>query len=207
MRDNEIRDWVGQLTRSLGEPRPPADARELECLFEARDYAGMLRSVKAKLRLNMRLWLGLANSGGPISRSGRPAPAWVEGTTPMPMYGTRAFEQHQVTVFIRKTFIADVPFGVIVIAMAHELCYVVLDAIGHPLREQEEAVDLTAMLLGYRDFYLKYASSVSSKTDWDGFFGAIMAGKLPVLTTETTEYRFGYLSSEEIRLAARLMRT
>lgn len=189
MRDTQIRDWVAQLTQSLGEPRPLADAAELERLYKAKDYSGMLRSVKEKLRLPVRLRLGLTNSGGPVGRSGREVPAWVEHTTPTPMYGTQAFEQHRVTVFIRRTFIADVPFGVIVVAMAHELCHVVLDALGHPLCNQEEAVDLTAMLLGYRAFYLKYASNVSSTTDWDGFFQDIMAGKLPRLTTEVAEVR------------------
>jgi len=41
--------------------------------------------------------------------------------------------------------------------IAHELSHIVLSEIGHPLADSEEAVDLTAMLLGYRDIYVATA--------------------------------------------------
>ena len=109
----------------------------------------MLYQVKSTLHLDIKLALGLVNSGGPKN-----APAWVEMPSLMPLVGTPAFRALTVPVYIRKSFIEESLFEQVVLAMAHELCHVVLNATSHPLRQQEEAVDLTAMLLGFRDFYV-----------------------------------------------------
>ncbi|MBU6321776.1 hypothetical protein KGO04_04600, partial [Patescibacteria group bacterium] len=179
---------------------------ELEVLHRTEEYAGMLQVVREKLRLPMRLRLGLVKSGGPVARSGLPAPAWVESEGSMPMYGTQAFAEHQVVVYVRRTFLAEVPFETAVCTMAHELSHVVLDSIAHPLRMTEEAVDLTAMFLGFRGFYLKKTTHdrVTISRAWEiGTGGALQL----VETTTTTTLWYGYLTQEEVRYAACLMQT
>ena len=57
-------------------------------------------------------------------------------------------------MFIKKSFLDEDRFEQVVMAIAHELSHIVLHGLNHPLRECEVAVDLTAMILGYRDFYL-----------------------------------------------------
>jgi hypothetical protein len=52
-----------------------------------------------------------------------------------------------------KSFLAQSTYDQAPITIAHELCHVVLDAIRDPLRRCEKAVDLTAMLLGFRKLY------------------------------------------------------
>jgi hypothetical protein len=56
-------------------------------------------------------------------------------------------------VFLRKAFLLKYKFEHVVMAIAHELSHIVLFRIRHPLEEVEVAVDLTAMLLGYGEFY------------------------------------------------------
>ena len=54
--------------------------------------------------------------------------------------------------FIRS-FLEQRPFDEVSIGIAHELSHLVLDSIKHPLRHCEKAVDLTAMMLGFRRLF------------------------------------------------------
>jgi hypothetical protein len=108
------------------------------------------------------------------------APAWIERPDPFPRNGTPEFKRAIVTVFLRKSFLLKYKFEHVVMAIAHELSHIVLFRISHPLEEVEVAVDLTAMLLGYSEFY---------------FNG------LELLRTESLG-SLGYLTGNEIRYAA-----
>ena len=105
------------------------------------------------MNIQVRLTLGLVNSGGHKTKDGREAPAWIRMPQRMPPYGTAAFRDPQLTMFIRKSFLAQSAYDEAAVAIAHEFSHVVLESIGHPLREEEKAVDLTAMLLGFRLLY------------------------------------------------------
>jgi hypothetical protein len=112
----------------------------------------------------------------------------------MPLYGTREFEQTEVMMYLRKSFLRDGFFESTVLAIAHELCHIVLDGIAHPLRRSEEAVDLTAMLLGFRDFYVT-GCHITRRAPRQ-------MTELHVSYTISTELRCGYLSPEEVKYAA-----
>jgi hypothetical protein len=72
----------------------------------------------------------------------------------MPAYGTNAFKELRLDLYLRRSFLLQSSYDEIAIAIAHELSHVALDSIHHPLRGCEKAVDLTAMLLGFRRLYL-----------------------------------------------------
>jgi hypothetical protein len=55
-----------------------------------------------------------------------------------------------VTEPVRKSFLEQSPFDEVSMGIAHELSHLVLDSVKHPLRRCEKAVDLTAMMLGFR---------------------------------------------------------
>lgn len=204
MRRNEINRWTSALKASLGGVRGQADRAELLALHERKDYAGMIRLVRAAMYLDMPLRIGYVNSGGRAT-----APAWVRLPVPMPMYGTAAFRATKITVYLRKSFLDEVPFSGIVCAMAHELSHVVLESMSHPLREYEEAVDLTAMILGFRDIFLEETVSQTVRildTPPRNWFDKL-TGNYPIPDVEIgyTEHRIGYLSKEEQHFAASLM--
>jgi hypothetical protein len=187
MRKELIETYIDSLRASFGSVRLPVAEEELQLLYNRKDYAGMVSYIRNVLRLDMGIRLGLVNSGG------RDAPAWIVGPVNMPMLGTQAFKQLTVTMYLKKSFLTEGYFEATVCAIAHELCHVVLSATWHPLRQQEEAVDLTAMLLGFRDFYVTGCRSVrniSSKEE-------TLAG-LKVTETRTQSY----LTYEEIGHAA-----
>ena len=182
MRKDLIDSSIATLTASLGSIRRPVDEPVLERLFVAQDLVGMITTIQRVLRVDTRVRLGLVNSGGP-----RNAPAWIERPNPIPHFGSESFRRMTVTLYVRKQFLANVGFESLVMGFAHELCHVVLDATGNPLRKCEEAVDLTAMLLGFRDFYVTGCSAIHR-----------VAGQLYV-------ERLGYLTREEVMYAAQAM--
>jgi len=173
-------------------------------LFQKKDYAGMLRLVQNSMKLDMSLRIGCVNSGGPTH-----APAWVETPIRMPIYGTAAFKATRVTAYFRKSFLEESPLPVVVAGMAHELSHVVLNSTGHAFRKEEAAVDLTAMILGYREFYLadtRTCTIIIHEPPAQGWMERLIHGKaLPEEEIVFTDHEYGYLTKEELKYAASLM--
>jgi len=131
----------------------------------------------------------------------------------MPLYGTRAFQDQTLTMYIRKSFIEKAPFGAFVTAASHELSHVVLKAVNSPLYSREEAVDLTAMLLGYRHFFLRDSQYESIKelpaepqSWWEDVIGYLTSrARIPEADIAVTSHFLGYLSHEERKYANWIM--
>ena len=102
----------------------------------------------------------------------------------MPLMGTPEFERSLATIFLSKAFLAKASFEQVVMAIAHEMSHIVLSGLQHPLQSEETAVDLTAMLLGFRDFYIEGCETTTVKRRLYGY------------TTQT--HYLGYLTREEI---------
>jgi hypothetical protein len=134
----------------------------------------MVKYIRDSMKLNVRVRVGLVNQGGPND-----APAWVSYLSPLPPPNSIEFRSTLFTVFLRKSFLQANNFDAVVTAIAHELSHIVLFAVAHPLQECEVAVDLTAMLFGYRDFYFYSGEYLRTQDHW-----------------------LGYLKPEEVRYAA-----
>jgi hypothetical protein len=192
MRQALIESYINQLRTSFGRLRTPVAEDELRALYDNKDYAGMVGHIQKTLRLDLTMRLGLVNQGGPVG-----CPAWIVAPVPMPMYGTQEFRRLTITMYLRKAFLARVSFDEVVMVIAHELCHVVLNATTHPLRRQEEAVDLTAMLLGFRDFYVTGCRTVRRQ---------VLSPAEQRAGYEGHEIRSqGYLTQEEVGHAATYM--
>lgn len=148
------------------------------------------------MKLDLRIRVGLVNEGGPEG-----APAWVSAPKPMPRFGTAEFKKTLVTVLLRKSFIRSHIFEQVAIVIAHELAHVVLFGISHQLQETEEAVDLTAMLLGYGDLYVAGSFVEVVPIGFWPRFGLFVEKNFERIERRT--YRtLGYLTPEEVRYAA-----
>jgi hypothetical protein len=94
-------------------------------------------------------------------------------------------------------------FSWVVAGFAHELSHVILLSIGHRLRHDEKAVDLTAMVLGYQSFI---SDAEVTKTK-----GAVLSSLLALLLlplgilfwagTSKETRRLGYLTATEAKAA------
>jgi hypothetical protein len=175
MSDLDVKNYLDQLRRFLP-CVPPIATEPLKALHAAQDYKGMVRLIKKAMNIADIKFSVLWVPDGAAPQ--HDAPAWVllpRLPDRLPYYGTKEFKETSLEICFRKSFLRKQRYDQVAITIAHELSHVVLDSIRHPLFRDERAVDLTAMLLGFRRLYLSGAH------------------------TETA--RLGYLSEAEIRLA------
>jgi hypothetical protein len=201
----QIRDYLDQLIPAFRGGRHAVDTATLERLHAERDFAGVLRWIKKAMQLDLRLGMRIVDAAagaaaGPVPAS---APMWIEMPRPMPARGSAAFRNTRAIINARRDFLDSRPFAFVVAGFAHELSHVVLAAAAHRLQDDEKAVDLTAMVLGYEDFIAD-----AELTKHHGLLSsallALALAPLGVLfwkggSTETA--RIGYLTTEEAQFA------
>jgi hypothetical protein len=154
-RKEMVETQLYRLRASLGGGCPPVARKQLWVMYKEKDYTGIVKFVRDSMNLDLRLRVGLSN----IESATQP-PASVKMPSPMPPLGTAAFKQTLASIFLSKFFLRRANFDQVVLAVAHEMSHIVLNGTNHALRHEETAVDLTAMLLGYRDFYVGGCESV-----------------------------------------------
>jgi hypothetical protein len=173
----------------------------LQRLYDRKDYAAMLGWIKNSMRLDLRVGFRIVDSSEPS------APMWIETPKRMPSYGTSEFRSTRVVVSARRDLLETKPFGWVVAGFAHELSHVVLFSIGHPLQHEEKAVDLTAMVLGYRTF-VESAELTVTKGRVGSILLALLLAPLGVLFwagTSSRTTRLGYLTKSEAVFARNLL--
>jgi hypothetical protein len=181
MSDIDVKNYLDQLKRVLPSVEPISTGA-LKALHAANDYKGMVQLIKKAMNIADVTFKVFWVTEGAAQDRDKLAPAWIllpRLPDRLPFYGTKEFKDYSLEIYFRKSFLEGQTYGQVAIVIAHELSHVVLDSIRHPLFREEKAVDLTAMLLGFRRLYL---SSAHTKTG-----------------------QIGYLSEAEVRLANRLL--
>lgn len=206
MRESQIQAWVEALTNSFGKVRVPAEDEPLRALHAVGDYTALAALIKEQLRLSTKMRLGRVKSRGPAQKV-----CWIDRPEVMPMYGSPVFHDTLVTLYISKGFPEESPHGAVVVAMAHEMAHVILDSIRHSLRDIPEAADLTAMLLGYRDFFLQdscYMKSARNRVSSPSAHGDLPDFSIfgEIFGAFADEPVVGYLTREEREYAVQFMR-
>ena len=103
--------------------------------------------------MNVGVHLTIHWTNGPPPKEIPNANAWISLPETMPYYGTSAFKDQKLDIFILKSYRDASTYDEFARTVSHELSHVVLESIQHPLRREEKAVDLTGMLLGFSDIY------------------------------------------------------
>ncbi len=204
MRKNEIDAWLAELTRALGPARPPVPKAEFLRLNAKKDLVGMFRLVRKHMRLGIRLRLLFRE------RVRNDAAMEVYVPRPMPLYGTAEYRHLCIVVAVSETYLRDAPAEMLVVGIAHELSHVLLAALGNPLWQVEPAVDLAAMVLGFRDFFLLHSECGVKRERippslWDRV-KRILTGYEAVQEKVLT-HRIGYLTAEELGYAHACLQT
>jgi hypothetical protein len=152
-------------------------------LHRKRDFAGIVKLIRNTMNINVRLVLHWTDE---IRGS---APAWVMlPPDKLPYYGTPEFKKTKIDMYIRRSFANSEPYDRFAIAVAHEFSHVILNSIHHPLRHEEKAVDLTAMILGFCHLYQQAADRV----EWIGL-------------NKFERRTLGYLSESELAAACQIL--
>jgi hypothetical protein len=157
----------------------------LGTLFYQQNFPAMLGWIKNSMRLELRVGLRI------VEGDQHKNPMWIEWTGSIPNIGTREFKDKRVVINATRN-VLNSPFEWIVAGFAHELAHVVLFSLNHPLQEDEKAVDLTAMILGYDKFI---ATAHRTTKEAAGFMA----------TRQKTEW-IGYLTISERRFASAYLR-
>lgn len=141
-----IRSHITLLIDILGKPRPPIHPGELVLLCVQKRYPEMFEAIKKDLGLTSELLVTFVE-GSTIDNKG------MRITIPQKMWKTmygKTYGESAIEVRVANEFLLQPSPGLIAFAMAHELCHLLL-AIKEPrLFKRELAVDISAMLLGYR---------------------------------------------------------
>jgi hypothetical protein len=181
MSDIDVKAYIGQLRQALPYV-PPIPVQEIKTMHRKRDLGGIVRLIRNTMNVNVRLTLRWTNQ---IHGN---APAWVLLPEKMPYYGTPEFAKIRIDMFIRRSFAEARPYNEFAMAVAHEFSHIILDSIHHPLRKEEKAVDLAAMILGFSYLYRTGAHTVER-----------------VGLNRFANKRLGYLSKRELDTACRIL--
>lgn len=195
-----IRSYVDVLISPLGGVKPAirASHAELRSMHRAGDHAGIVGFVRKSMKLDTRIRLGRVNSGGPPG-----VPVWVEMPAKVPPFGTSMFAEATFTMYARKSFLRDASFEVLVAVTAHSMARIVLASIGNRLQGKDKAIDLAAMILGYREFFLDGSKKSESGS---GVFDLLQNILREIAGSTSDRYSvYGYLSPEETRFASQLI--
>lgn len=181
MSDIDVKAYIDQLRQALPYV-PPIPVQEIKAMHRKRDLGGVVKLIRNTMNVSVRLavhWTDQVRGN---------APAWVLLPEKMPYYGTPEFAKIRIDMFIRRSFAEARPCNEFAMAVAHEFSHVILDSIHHPLRKEEKAVDLTAMILGFSYLYRRGAHTVER-----------------VGLNRFANRTFGYLSKRELDTACRIL--
>lgn len=179
----DVRAYLDQLRQSLPYV-PPLPVQKIKALHKKGDFGGVVRLIRETMNVGVNLTLHWTSGPPPREK----AQAWIKIPPDMPYYGTPDFKALKMNMFILKSFRDASTWDEFTIVVAHELSHVVLDSITHPLRDQEEAVDLTAMLLGFSYLYRCAAHTIR---------------RTGLYTYKTSH--LGYLSEQQVNAASKIL--
>jgi hypothetical protein len=207
MSNIDVSNYLDQLKRALPCVQP-ISPEPLKALHAAQDYKGMVQLIKKAMNIaDVTFLVFWVADGAAQKNQDKNAPAWIQlPRLPdrLPFYGTKEFKETSLKIFFRKSFLRRQTYDQVAITIAHELSHVVLDSIRHPLFREEKAVDLTAMLLGFRRLYLSGAHTEKGRIGYLSLAEVHLANKLIEASysgSKTPSSTFGY-----VRLKATLPR-
>lgn len=201
---SSIIPYLEHHTQKLGPPREAADRVKLEKFHRDGDVLAMVAYIKCYMQVDCTIVIGFVKSGGP-----KDSPAWILLPDPMPPYGTTRFRKLRLTIFIRKSFIADATLEQLTLAISHEIAHIVLDATGSDLKCIEPAVDALAMHLGFAEFYDR---GVYTETRAEAFASHVPRWLYPlyrflgILTWRISVSHVGYVPKKQVQEAAEWIR-
>ena len=140
-----LEQLIGLFTRI----NPPVDLNSLRILHGKGDLAGMTQWTCDFMALGINIGVKPAASGAPVNEQ---APMWIEARSSLPRIGTPEFSLSHANICFHSGTIEELPFELIVAGIAQALAHLVLHSTRHPLQLDGKAIDLTAMIFGFRGF-------------------------------------------------------
>lgn len=188
---SEIEVYTQKLLRFFHAYRrefPLTSTHSLMDAWEQEKVAEMVSVLSKHMGIGCDLRLSLVKD----DFVGLDAPAWTEVPKYFPFIDTAEYRTTEVTIFVRKSALDTWQFDSLIVALAHELSHIVLESFQQGFEKVEEAVDITAIILGFGRFYIR---------------GSYVKLLSPIVADNGEQWimeeaQLGYLSREEIRWVA-----
>lgn len=203
-----IKKTVTSLIERFGPPRREVSLDHALGIYNTEGRAALVRYIAQKFFTH----------GMPVIRvdlvrkGGFDAPAWVESSGIVAMYGTEAFRRTTFTLYIRQEYIEEVPFSTLVSTISHEMAHIVLFSVGKKNPHDEKEVDLIAMHFGFFEIHKKGKRYQVRRKKlpfaWDGTTSLIQNIFRAILSFREVHYDSytrGYLTSDEVSYARNVM--
>lgn len=181
----EVGAYIAQLAPAVGGCKKAVDESALRFHHSRSEFADMLSEIKMRMSVPAKLRLGLVKSGGPAD-----AAAWIALPQPFPLLSTQEFRGSTFTIHVRKSALASTSFEGACYVFSHELSHLIIEGICHPLRKNERAVDLLAMILGFAEISGRVA-------EMDSLVGTQYHGVMSGISDLLPHHRHGYLTPAE----------
>jgi hypothetical protein len=186
---NEVKLYTQKLLAFFRPHRrefPLESTHVLMDAWEQEKVADMISVISKHMGIKCNLRVGVVKNDFSYN-----APAWVELPAEFPYFGTAEYRCLQVTIFLRKAVVETWQYDTLVLGLSHELSHIVLESFQHELKRTEEAVDITAIILGFGRFYLRGCHQEEAVFLIDAETGQPMK--------QVQEWQIGYLSKDEVR--------
>ena len=89
---------------------PPISTNQLQALHASRDYKGMVRLIKRAMNIETDIRVVWVSKGEAEDAKIKHAPAWIRLPSEMPPYGSEAFQQLRIDIFLRRSFLEQSQF-------------------------------------------------------------------------------------------------
>ncbi len=149
----ELKSIVEKLRISLPVVKK-IDDEKLRQFFNSQQYREMVSFMKNHMRIDCRILLKCMDGQNNVTQNGdhvRSTPAFVTLPEQFPLYGSTAYKNLQIKLTYYKAYAER--FHYFSMMIAHELSHIVLYSINHELKHNEEATDITAIMLGFETYF------------------------------------------------------
>jgi hypothetical protein len=83
---------------------PPISTSQLQALHASRDHKGMVRLIKRAMNIETDVRVVWVSKGEAEDAKIKHAPAWIRLPSEMPPYGSEAFRQLRIDIFLGRSF-------------------------------------------------------------------------------------------------------
>jgi hypothetical protein len=116
MPDIDVKVYLDQLRRDLPYV-PPIPVKKIKALHKNGGLGSVVKLIRKTMNVDVGLTIHWTSGPPPIPG----ATAWIRLPEKMPRYGTAAFKELKLDIFILKSFAETATYDQFVIVVAHEL--------------------------------------------------------------------------------------
>ena len=201
-----LQDAIAMLIRDLGGIRQEVDIanNELRDRHRRGDIMGLVRLISDHMRLEFNFQVYVVKD---LVRKKKDWAAEIMIPRDLFWYRKGRYYPSAIPMYIKSSVLRENPFEATVVVIAHELAHIALTWSGSRFQDDEVSVDLTAMILGYSQFFLNGRRYSVMRTPARG---SIMAFIDSVFGTSPNQKRLqwvslAYLNESDAECAAALI--